>query len=191
MDAVVLGREFQDELVVVAVVEEKSGVKQTIEISQSLVADQVSITPMQERLASLKAGMISGMTVLAVWAAITGAGHMLLGFDVGQWYLAAGIVAFSGLLFGVTYRYVIRHDRNPHLKSGAVGAFALVRGLAQVEPLLLDGLTHWRLVLLLLGQNLVMFTVARWVIDQGSDRGWLNRFPMALNLTTEKTGVSN
>ncbi|WP_264326086.1 hypothetical protein [Romeriopsis navalis] len=175
----------------VAVVEEKSGVKQTIEISQSLVADQVSITPMQERLASLKAGMISGMTVLAVWAAITGAGHMLLGFDVGQWYLAAGIVAFSGLLFGVTYRYVIRHDRNPHLKSGAVGAFALVRGLAQVEPLLLDGLTHWRLVLLLLGQNLVMFTVARWVIDQGSDRGWLNRFPMALNLTTEKTGVSN
>jgi hypothetical protein len=92
--------------------------------------------------------------------------------------LAAGIAGGSGLLFGLTYRYVIRHDRNPHLKSGAVGAFALVRGFAQAEPLLLSAPMQWQLLLFLLGQNFLMFTLARWLLDQAYDRGWLRRFPM-------------
>jgi predicted permease len=133
---------------------------------------------MQERLESLKVGVVSGSVTLVIWAAIALATNGLHPHDRTGFLLAAGIAGFSGLLFGVTYRYVIRHDRNPHLKSGAVGAFALVRGLAQIEPLARSWPLPWLLLLLLLGQNLAMFTGARWVLDWGRDRGWLSRFPM-------------
>ena len=132
---------------------------------------------MQERLESLKAGVVSGSVTTTLWIAIALAAGPRLDLDRPGLLLAAGIAGFSGFLFGVTYRYVIRHDRNPHLKSGAVGAFALVRGLAQIEPLLRRASIPWELILILLGQNMVMFTVARWVLDGLSDRGWLNRFP--------------
>ncbi len=133
---------------------------------------------MPERVESLKAGVVSGSTAAALWSAIALAAGPRLDLDRPGLLLAAGIAGFSGFLFGVTYRYVIRHDRNPHLKSGAVGAFALVRGLAQIEPLLRQESIPWELIVILLGQNMVMFTVARWVLDGASDRGWLSRFPM-------------
>jgi hypothetical protein len=133
---------------------------------------------MQERLESLKAGIVSGIVTTTIWIASALAAGPRLGLDRPGLFLAAGIAGFSGFLFGVTYRYVIRHDRNPHLQSGAVGAFALVRGLAQIEPLLRQESIPWELALILLGQNMVMFTVARWGLDGLSDRGWLSRFPM-------------
>ena len=43
------------------------------------------------------------------------------------------IATLSGSLFALTYRYAIRQDDNPQLKGGVVLAFALVRGLAQVD----------------------------------------------------------
>jgi hypothetical protein len=43
--------------------------------------------------------------------------------------LSQGGIVLSCLLFGVTYRYIIRRDLgNLQLKSGAVAAFGLVRG---------------------------------------------------------------
>lgn len=47
--------------------------------------------------------------------------------------MSGAIAFFSGLLFGVTYRYLIRSDKNPQLKAGGVLAFGLVRGLTQIE----------------------------------------------------------
>ena len=52
----------------------------------------------------------------------------------GLTLLVNGAIAMlSGSLFALTYRYAIRQDENPQLKGGVVLAFALVRGLAQVD----------------------------------------------------------
>lgn len=73
------------------------------------------------------------------------------------------IGAVSGFLFGVTYRYVIRNDTNSHLNDGAVLAFGLVRGLALVEPNLLE--SELLSVLFLIIQSIICFMVARFVLD--------------------------
>jgi hypothetical protein len=81
----------------------------------------------------------------------------------------------SGFLFGVTYRYIIRTDRNDHLNSGAVLAFGLVRGLAQVDgskfelsQLWLDGI--------ILAQSILLFSIARYAIDYALAQGWILPF---------------
>lgn len=70
----------------------------------------------------------------------------------------------EGFVFGITYRYIVRDDRNPFLKDGAVLAFALVRGLAPVEIV-----THWSesfYLLIILGvEGFVCFTIARFALD--------------------------
>ncbi|MFN4832683.1 MAG: hypothetical protein ACK5AW_07595, partial [Pseudanabaena sp.] len=44
-----------------------------------------------------------------------------------------GMIGFSGFLFAVTYRYIVRRDRNSHLKSGAILAFACIRSFATID----------------------------------------------------------
>ena len=77
--------------------------------------------------------------------------------DLG-WHLAIAFI--SGFLFGVTYRYIIRSDRNSHLQDGAVLAFGLVRGLALIENS--DYSLWW---LLLLSESVVGFALARLSLD--------------------------
>ena len=72
------------------------------------------------------------------------------------------IGAVSGFLFGVTYRYIIRDDRNSHLNDGAVLAFGLVRGLALIEQNLLSELLSG---LLLVAQSIICFAIARLILD--------------------------
>jgi hypothetical protein len=89
--------------------------------------------------------------------------------------LDCSIAIISGFLFGVTYRYIIRTDRNDHLNSGAVLAFGLVRGLAQVDgskfelsQLWLDGI--------ILAQSILLFSIARYAIDYALTRSWILPF---------------
>jgi hypothetical protein len=147
------------------------------------LSSQCPPDPAQERWESLKVGLVSGAIgfageAVAPWGA---SGFNLL--------INLAIAAVSGFLFGPTYRYIVRHDNNAHLRSGAVGAFGLVRGLALLQgetgPLLrLWSQQHWAELALTvggtLGQSLGTFLVSRWLIDWGSDRGWLQRFPMAI-----------
>jgi hypothetical protein len=85
----------------------------------------------------------------------------------------SAIVLLSGFLFGVTYRYVVRQNANPQLKAGAMLAFGLVRGLAQVgemtqvEPI-------WAGVRIL--ESLWLFVVAGFVLDWAIQRGWVQSF---------------
>jgi hypothetical protein len=74
-------------------------------------------------------------------------------------------------LFGLTYRYVIRTDRNSHLQSGAVLAFGLVRGLAPIQDLRLS----W-LIGLQIGESLLLFGAAALLIDWLIEQGWIKRF---------------
>jgi hypothetical protein len=78
-------------------------------------------------------------------------------------------------LFGVTYRYIIRTDVNSHLKSGAVLAFGLVRGFAQVEVgLSLQGTLE--ALALLATESIVMFAIARLLLDWSLQQGIVKPF---------------
>ncbi|MHC5832050.1 MAG: hypothetical protein ACYT04_92765, partial [Nostoc sp.] len=99
---------------------------------------------MAERLESLKAGIIGGLSLCFAFVMTSFLNTLVLAkyfqtlvslqSDV-NWHLwvSGAIAFFSGLLFGVTYRYIIRSDKNPQLKAGGVLAFGLVRGLTQIE----------------------------------------------------------
>ncbi|GAB4525953.1 MAG: hypothetical protein Tsb0014_05760 [Pleurocapsa sp.] len=127
-----------------------------------------------ERIESVKAGVIAAASFAIAEStfgliqgaiAISGEDNLNLIPSVWsiQWLLQLGIGAVSGFLFGVTYRYVIRDDRNSHLNDGAVLAFGLVRGLALIETeASID--QFWFMVMLVI-QSIVCFAIARWFLD--------------------------
>jgi len=138
----------------------------------------------KERLESLKIGLLAASVALLSFGLLD-QGVLLLPplasllthtRGIGTIGLTAAIVGLSGFLFGVTYRYVVRRDRNPHLKSGVVLAFGLVRGLAQLE-------TGVRLaeVLPLLGwlvvESLLLFAIVGAVVDVALTTGKVTPFP--------------
>lgn len=92
--------------------------------------------------------------------------------------VSGAIALLSGFLFGVTYRYVIRQDHNPHLRSGAVLAFGLVRALAQID-------TGWTpltplLPFIVLGlESLLLFAAARILLDWAICQRWVKPFTLS------------
>ncbi|MBW4466963.1 MAG: hypothetical protein KME07_16185 [Pegethrix bostrychoides GSE-TBD4-15B] len=136
-----------------------------------------------ERIESLKAGLAGAAAATSAFGlAATGRLWLSLGLDLGLDLAPATalgsqatVALLSGFLFGVTYRYVIRADRNSHLQSGAVLAFGLVRGLAPIQSLRLD----WQAALqigLQLTESLLLFSLAALLIDWLMRRGWIQRF---------------
>lgn len=140
-----------------------------------------------ERLESLKVGTVAALTALAT--AIAGqtlvplilSPPLLLALDppltVWGWSgcLRLGAIALTGFMFGVTYRYAIRRDHNPHLRSGAVAAFVLVRALAQVDhpdifrwpsPAAVSFLFHGL-------ESVVLFGLGAVALHRGFAKGWL------------------
>lgn len=103
-------------------------------------------------------GAIANTLLAARWNALT-----VLSLNWAT-FLHLANAALAGLLFGVTYRYVVRQGENPHLSSGVVLAFALVRGLAQLE-------TGWTLhgnptlLLILGGESFLMMAIAAVVLN--------------------------
>ncbi len=136
------------------------------------------MTTVAERIESLKAGMIAG----GFAAATEGIIQLAQGFssvnglaagalDVGYW-VGVAISAFSGFLFGVTCRYAIRKDENPHLSSGVVLAFGLVRGLAQVNGADLS-VSVMPLVLFAVLESILLFTVAYFGLSIAMRLSWV------------------
>jgi small basic protein len=137
---------------------------------------------LEERFESLKAGLISGgMAAIAeglfqslqvyVWPKLEPAEILELLFATTFWADFA-IAGLSGFLFGVTCRYAIRQDNNPHLSSGVVLAFGLVRGLAQVR---LDEVTvqDVSLVLFAILESIVLFAIAYVGLSISIRKGWV------------------
>ena len=138
---------------------------------------------MAERLESLKAGIISAISlsfaflitslvntmVLVQYFPTLASLYTSINF---HWWLTGGIAGFSGFLFGVTYRYIIRTDNNTQLKSGAVLAFGLVRGLTQIhstENILPD--------LVQAGESIFWFAMGAIALDTVMQIGWVKPFP--------------
>lgn len=122
----------------------------------------------RDRLESLKAGLFAAIPMAAVDVPVAIAMGVTL-FDV---MLRLAVVGASGFLFGVTYRYAVRNDANPHLKSGVVGAFGLVRGLAQLEGRSL-GEIFTAIAALSVFETLGLFALAGVCLDLALQRGWI------------------
>lgn len=141
-----------------------------------------------ERLESLKAGIVGKLTAAILFVPLTLLNHFLRSGHLPQsgtlkglasWLqletlISGAIVLLSGFLFGITYRYIVRLDSNPQLQSGAVGAFGLVRGLAQIEanwdkkmPLWIGGLE--------VAENLLLFGAIALSLNWAMHRGWIQR----------------
>ncbi len=142
---------------------------------------------MAERIESLKAGMLAALCLIIAFFITTLLNSLVLAKNFEllsslaidpltlQSLVSVGIVCFCGLLFGVTYRYIIRSDKNLQLKAGGVLAFGLVRGLTQVEV----GLSYSRNVLpfVVLGaESILWFGLAAFFLDTAMQLGWIKPF---------------
>lgn len=141
---------------------------------------------MVERLESLKAGIVGGFALSFAFVITSLVNTLVLAKYFStltslqitvnwHWLVSGAIAGFSGLLFGVTYRYIIRQDQNPQLKAGGVLAFGLVRGLTQIE-------VCWNFAdpvlpsLVLAGESILWFALAASTLDLALHQGWLKPF---------------
>jgi hypothetical protein len=147
-----------------------------------------------ERIESIKAGSLGGIAAGIVYG-LTIACDVAILHDSSPSFLSLGLEAaiaiVCGFLFGVTYRYIIREDRNNHLNDGAVLAFGLVRGLALVDVDEFDLSQVW-MDGLIVGKSVVMFAIARCAIDYALKVNWVLPFtqqhqPTATNRDSAET----
>jgi hypothetical protein len=136
-----------------------------------------------ERIESVKAGSLSGITAGISYGSIA----MIEIFSLPEYSrslislgLEAAISIVTGFLFGVTYRYIVRTDRNDHLNSGAVLAFGLVRGLAQIDVSKFELAQIW-LDGLVVGKSILLFSIARYLLDRALVAGWILPFSQQID----------
>ncbi|MEL4898080.1 hypothetical protein [Crocosphaera sp. Alani8] len=131
-----------------------------------------------ERIESVKAGYLGGMGFTITYVLILAINYSTWDIYVAD-VIGLGVkvaIAFtSGFLFAVTYRYIIRTDKNSHLKDGAVFAFGLVRGLVPVE-MSPDFLDHLGQLTILGLESVICFTITRFCLDFAFERGWIKLF---------------
>jgi hypothetical protein len=125
----------------------------------------VQIT-LKERIESIQVGSISALAFLVPYLLFLTVDRLLLGESltlIGAFVKISGAI-ISGFLFGVTYRYVVRNDDNPHLKDGTVAAFALVRGLVPLQ-LSTDLIADSGRLSLFLGESFICFLSSRLLLE--------------------------
>ncbi|WP_309733685.1 hypothetical protein [Chamaesiphon sp. OTE_75_metabat_556] len=134
-----------------------------------------------ERIESIKAGSLGGIAAGTVYSATIFIDRFML-HEYSKSLLSLGfeftIAIVCGFLFGVTYRYIIRTDLNDHLNDGAMLAFGLVRGLAQVDVSDFVLSQVW-VDVLIIGKSVVMFAIARYAIDYALKANWILPFTQA------------
>ncbi|MBE9011246.1 hypothetical protein IQ250_13620 [Pseudanabaenaceae cyanobacterium LEGE 13415] len=132
----------------------------------------------EERIESLKAGVLSAASVTLIFPLFALLNDFLASHYPSpsmNYWISGAIAIFAGFLFGVTYRYIIREDQNSHLKSGAVLAFGLVRGLAHVEMSIATQ-SAWIPIVSFGVESILLFAIARLVLDGAMALGWIQRF---------------
>ena len=142
-----------------------------------------------ERIESIKAGSLGGIAAGSVYALTTMLERSILPDYSGLLLslgLAVAIAIVSGFLFGVTYRYIIRTDRNAHLNSGAVLAFGLVRGLAQLDVNEFE-LSQVGIDAVIVLQSVAMFALSRYTIDRALAASWILPFTQNNDLQAVNT----
>jgi hypothetical protein len=145
-----------------------------VSVSEATPSKVTQASIAEARLESIKAGLLGALAVtVAAAVAWLGAAALKLPIPIPNspwaWLVNLAVALCSGFFFGVTYRYVVRQDDNMHLASGAVGAFAFVRSLAQIEALWDDtfAVLTW---LLITGESFLWFAIARYSLDWAISR---------------------
>ncbi|MGF1604054.1 MAG: hypothetical protein ACFCU8_18970 [Thermosynechococcaceae cyanobacterium] len=142
-------------------------------------------TKNQERLESVKAACFSTVAVGLTFALLTVFNQLVASAIPSLWVLqmqgvnlqgagSGAIALISGYLFGMNYRYTVRTDLNPHLGSGVVMTFGLIRGLAQLDVGLMAQGVIWPFIVLAL-ESVFLFAIARLVLDLVFRLGWVQR----------------
>ena len=135
-----------------------------------------------ERIESVKAGILGAVAFAVAEFVIVLAKTLIIDlvakpettFIYWELSIQLAIGAVSGFLFGVTYRYIIRDDRNLHLNDGAVLAFGLVRGLALIEGNFVS--SELLFLLFFIFQSIVCFAIARYILDLAIARKLIEPF---------------
>jgi hypothetical protein len=136
-----------------------------------------------ERIESVKAGSLGGISAGIGYVSIATIDKFVLPeqlLSLTSLGLEAAISIVTGFLFGITYRYIIRTDRNDHLNSGAVLAFGLVRGLAQIDVSKFELAQIW-LEGLTVGKSILLFSIARYMLDRALVAGLVLPFAQPIN----------
>jgi hypothetical protein len=149
-------------------------------LPEAQMAEESSQFNASERIESAKAAVIGGFSLVLGFVLVAIARYFIPQVPVVSpltldGWLHGAIAFFSGFLFGVTYRYAVRRDRNFQLKSGVAAAFGLVRGFAEVD-LGLDAGVELGQLALRLGESLVLFAIAGIILDFALQRGWVKPF---------------
>ncbi|XP_030501542.2 uncharacterized protein LOC115716781 [Cannabis sativa] len=143
----------------------------------------------KERLESVKAASIAAIvgTLASLPISLTQVS------TTSELILPLAITFASCALFGVTFRYTIRRDLDDvHLKTGAVAAFGVVKGLAALgegQPLELNTeslLSHAFDGATFVSQNLLIFAFASIGLDYCFKARILSPFPMQKSISNTK-----
>jgi len=147
-----------------------------------------------DRIESFKAGFLGAIASVFAFFAIALLHHFLQDFLTGEQLISSfelgnsfilliklGMIGFSGFLFAVTYRYIVRRDRNSHLKSGAILAFACIRSFATVDrdlpALTLLPLVQLALVsAILLLENIAWLAIIQSLLETAIQHKWIAAF---------------
>jgi hypothetical protein len=131
----------------------------------------------QQKLESIKAGILSSVSFTLLYLIYLIINNSILEIQIDLDFsllFKLVIAAITGLLFGITYRYIIRNDQNHHLKDGAVLAFALIRILALIEAHQVWDDFTWIISITI--ESFLCFSGVRFMLDQGLSQGWLKPF---------------
>ncbi len=113
--------------------------------------------------------------------------HLVKSFEIDKplvLLVKLGMIGFSGFLFAVTYRYIVRGDRNSHLKSGAILAFACIRSFATIDrdlptfinlPLIPVTVT----IAILLLENIAWLAIVQSILETAIQQKWITAFGSA------------
>ena len=149
-----------------------------------------------DRIESFKAGFLGAIASVFAFFAIALLHHFLQNFLYVQLIssfelsnpfillIKLGIIGFSGFLFAVTYRYIVRRDRNSHLKSGAILAFACIRSFGAIDhdlpTLTLLPLVQLALVsAILLLENVAWLAIVQSLLETAIQYKWIAAFGSA------------
>ncbi|KAL0920812.1 hypothetical protein M5K25_009982 [Dendrobium thyrsiflorum] len=140
-----------------------------------------SISKEVERLESIKAASIS--SIVGTLASLPLSLYQATSFTV--FALHTTIIFIGTALFGVTFRYTIRRDiDNFQLKTGTSAAFAIIKGLAEIEagkPLelnLASFVSHSIDGAVSVSENIIIFLAAAIALDFCFKMRLLSPFPM-------------
>ncbi|OYQ63647.1 hypothetical protein B9G53_16195 [Pseudanabaena sp. SR411] len=146
-----------------------------------------------DRIESFKAGFLGAIASVFAFFAIALLHHFLQNFLsvqlISSFELSSpfilliklGMIGFSGFLFAVTYRYIVRRDRNSHLKSGAILAFACIRSFGAIDrdlpTLTLLPLVQLALVsAILLLENVAWLAIVQSLLETAIQTKWIAAF---------------